>query len=259
MDSFPFDNSPLVGGEMHALVDNHTGRLLHKWRHYLDVYDRELSDFRHGYVEGHTRRPLRFLEIGVSEGGSLLLWRSWFGSDATIFGVDIDPTSADLVDPDVAQVRIGSQDDPDFLRSVVADMGGVDIVLDDGSHMADHQRISYETLWPLLTPGGRYLVEDVHTAYWADFGGGLRRPGTAVEDAKARIDDMHRWYYRERGSQALLEPDHPDVWSVRFYDSIIVVEKRLAGTLRKPHQFIRGDEIRPTGHWADRQALYGNG
>ncbi len=64
------------------------------------------------------------------------------------------------------QVRIGSQDDPAFLRSVIDEMGSPDIILDDGSHVSDHQKISFETLWPLLKVGGLYVIEDLHTAYF---------------------------------------------------------------------------------------------
>ena len=47
-----------------------------------------------------------------------------------IYGIDIDPACAAFDGID-AQVRIGSQADPDFLRRVVQEMGGVDVVLAD--------------------------------------------------------------------------------------------------------------------------------
>ncbi len=83
------------------------------------------------------------LEIGVSKGGSLALWRKALGDRATIFGIDIDPKCAEF-DGKFAKVRIGSQADASFLKSVVDEMGGVDLVLDDGSHVASHQRASFE-------------------------------------------------------------------------------------------------------------------
>src|SRR6266487_3666404 len=54
-----------------------------KWRHYIDVYDRHLSRFRNS--------SFKMLEIGVAEGGSMRLWRDYFGSQAVLFGVDINP------------------------------------------------------------------------------------------------------------------------------------------------------------------------
>jgi hypothetical protein len=120
-------------------------------------------------------------------------------------------------------VRIGSQDDPQFLRKVVAEMGGVDVVLDDGSHIASHQRVSFDVLYPLLGEGGSYLIEDMHTAYWPAFEGGLKRPGTAIEFLKSKLDDMHMHYVKSGLNNA---ESIPDIESIQFFDSIAVIKKR---------------------------------
>jgi hypothetical protein len=90
-------------------------QLVHKWHHYLPIYDRYFNPWR--------SKPVRFLELGVSKGGSLSMWRRYFGKDAIIFGIDTDEDcrTYDGID---GQVRIGSQADPDFLASVVEEMGG---------------------------------------------------------------------------------------------------------------------------------------
>ncbi len=242
-DDLEIDNSPLPpSGAFAEVIERHRGPVIHKWRHSPAIYDELMAPYRHGFPlpEGGSR-PLRFLEIGVSEGGSQHVWRSYLGSSAVIFGVDIDPTCLELASPEVSEVRIGSQADPDFLRAVVAEMGGIDVVVDDGSHIAEHQRASFETLWPLLSVGGLYIVEDVHTAYWVGFSGGLRRPGTFVEVAKALVDDMHRWYYTETGHPSAMEPGVPGLWSIRFYDSIVALSKRA---LERPRQIGRGTQLR---------------
>lgn len=203
--------------DLGKLVFGHRGRVLNKWTHYPDIYDANFSRFRNSDV--------RMLEIGVFRGGSLELWRDYFGPQATIFGIDINPDCAGYADPP-NQVRIGSQADPAFLQGVVREMGGVDIVLDDGSHIADHQSTSFRTLWPLLADGGLYVIEDLHTAYWpGDFGGGYRRRGTGIELIKDMIDDMHAWYHAH-GSRAVA-PD--SVLAVHVYDSIAIVEKGKKG------------------------------
>jgi cephalosporin hydroxylase len=187
-------------------------RLIHKWAHYLSIYSRLFAPFRNSAP--------RFLEIGVSQGGSLEMWRSFFGPNATIFGIDVDSECAKF-DDHIASVRIGSQADPAFLHSVVAEMGGLDIVLDDGSHVASLQAASLKTLFPLLSYGGLYIVEDAHTAYWSAFEGGYRRRGTIVETGKSIIDDLHAWYH-DRGYR------HPEieVGSIQFFDSIVAIEKQ---------------------------------
>ncbi len=161
------------------------------------------------------------LEIGVNHGGSLELWRKFFGPQATIFGIDISPECAERVTPP-NQVRIGSQADPRFLRGVVEEMGPPDVVLDDGSHHASHQRISFDTLFPLLNDGGLYIIEDVHTSYFPGFSeGGYQRKGTAIEYAKQMIDDMHAWYHRHKAAT----PTQRLIKAIHFYDSLVVIEK----------------------------------
>lgn len=192
----------------------HRGRLINKWVHYLDIYDRHFAPYRNTSV--------KMLEIGVSQGGSLELWRKYFGENATLFGIDIDPACASRVTAP-SQVRIGSQDDPKFLRSVIDEMGTPDIILDDGSHIGRHQRASFDTLFPLLREGGLYLIEDLHTAYsFVRWEGGYRRKGTGIELVKDMIDDMHSWYHRKKIRTA----SRNQIGAIHIYDSITVIEKR---------------------------------
>jgi hypothetical protein len=209
--------------DLSRLIYQHEGRLVHKWLHYPDLYDRHFVPFR--------GTPLKMLEIGVFEGGSLEIWRRYFGVEATIYGIDINPDCADRVS-EPNQVRIGSQADPAFLRSVVEEMGALDIVLDDGSHIAAHQWASFETLFPMMKEGGLYVIEDLHTSYWPGFHqGGYRRAGSAIEMIKSMIDDLHGWYHRKNARTAA----GGSVAGIHIYDSIVFIEKRLA----TPPQHIR--------------------
>ncbi|HEV3220180.1 MAG TPA: hypothetical protein VGZ48_10445 [Candidatus Acidoferrales bacterium] len=206
-----------AGGELAALFYAHQGRLAHKWNHYLPIYERHMARFR-----GDRGRPVRMLEIGISQGGSLQLWRKYFGPEAIIFGVDVDPRCRVIDGSDLA-VRIGSQADPEFLRRVISEMGGADIIIDDGSHLASHHRITFQTLFPLLDAHGVYIVEDLHTSYFPSYDGGVRRSGTFIEEMKLLVDDIHAWY-SEAGTHV---PDaEKTVNGIHFYDSIVVIEKK---------------------------------
>ena len=200
-------------GELARLFFATRGRMIHKWPHYLPIYERYFAPLR--------GRAVRILEIGVSGGGSLDLWRSYFGPEAAVFGVDIDPACAARVAPP-NQVRIGSQADPAFLRAVVAEMGEPDIVIDDGSHVARHQRVAFETLFPTLAEGGLYVIEDLQTAYWADYEGGYGRRGTAIDLVKRMIDDMHGWYH----ARPPATPAKDQVGSIHVHDGVVLIEKR---------------------------------
>ena len=214
------------GSVSEAFFENR-GRSVHKWQHYLDIYERNLACYRN--------RPLFFLEIGVFDGGSLDMWRRYFGAEATIVGIDINQDCATRVDPPNF-VRIGSQADPKFLHSVIEEFGPPDVILDDGSHIATHQRASFDILFPSLKEGGLYIIEDMHTSYWPEWEGGYKRSGSAIEFVKQMIDDLHAWYHKRSTST----PARDEICGIHVYDSVTVIEKRKKnrpGMLRGGGQF----------------------
>ncbi|MBN1267057.1 MAG: class I SAM-dependent methyltransferase [Anaerolineales bacterium] len=187
--------------------------VVHKWHHYIPLYDRYFSSFR--------GRKIRFLEIGVGQGGSLQMWRKYFGDEAIIFGIDINP-KCEKFNGLAGQVRIGSQTDGLFLESVVKEMGGVDIVLDDGSHHMAHFPVTLKYLFPLLKYGGIYMIEDLHTAYWKRFGGGYRAMTNFFAFIMDLVDDMHHWYHAMGLKQAVISKDCS---GIHIHDSIVVLDK----------------------------------
>lgn len=205
--------APAYQGDLSKVFFGPKTRLVDKWLHYLDVYERHFAAYR--------STELKMLEIGVFRGGSLEMWNSYFGPASTIFGIDIDDRCKSYETPNT-QVRIGSQDDPVFLRSVIAELGAPDIILDDGSHIAKHQEVSFDVLFPLLKEGGLYVIEDLHTAYWPAWGGGHRRRGTGIELVKAMIDDMHAWYH----DAPTRTPAKSEIGAIHVYDSMVFIEKR---------------------------------
>ncbi len=192
-------------------------RTLFKMDHYLDIYDRLLGAWR--------GRKTSFLEIGVYKGGSLRMWRDFFAPDARLTFVDIDPACKMLELPGT-DIRIGDQADRAFLAYLARDRGPFDVIIDDGGHQMHQQTTSFQALWPNLTNGGLYIIEDTHTSYWPGFGGGHRAPGSFIEFAKDLIDKMHSWY-TEDDAGFPLHPLAAEVGEIRFFDSLVVIEKRL--------------------------------
>ena len=88
-----------------------------------------------------------------SEGRGKLSSRVWkaFFPKAKIYSIDIVDKSA-LEEPRIRIFR-GSQGDPDFLRLVAKEVGHLDIIIDDGSHINEHVITSFETLWHVTVPG----------------------------------------------------------------------------------------------------------
>ena len=154
-------------------------------------------------------------------------WRRFLGKDAVIFGVDINPECAEF-NGMAGQVRIGSQTDAAFLHSVVEEMGGVDVVLDDGSHRMAHISASLYTLFPLMELYGVYLIEDLHAAYWSGMGGGFRAKENFYNTVRKMIDDMHYAYHRKDLQVPQLEGA---VTGVHVHDSLVAIDK---GPLLRP-------------------------
>lgn len=138
-----------------------------------------------------------------------------------IFGIDIDP-DCEKYNGIAAQVRIGSQVDEAFLCSVIEEMGGVDIVLDDGSHRMEHISATLNLLFPKISDGGIYFIEDLHTAYWSSFGGGYRSDSNFFNELREVIDDMHNSYHQKGLKKSRISES---CRAIHIHDSIVVIEK----------------------------------
>lgn len=189
-------------------------RFIHKWSHYFDIYDKYFSKYRGTDVV--------MLEIGVSHGGSLQMWKKYFGPKARIYGVDIDPRCKDLEEKNI-RIFIGSQSDRKFLRSLKEQLPPIDILLDDGGHTMNQQIVSYEELFDHLAPDGVYLCEDLHTSYRLSHGGGYKRKGTFIEYSKRFIDYLNAYHSEQRLLKA--NTFTKTVNAVHYYDSVLVIEK----------------------------------
>ncbi len=202
--------------DLQKFFDRHDGRLIHKWRHYFEIYDRHFSRFR--------GRPVKLLEFGVSQGGSVQMWQDYFGDQVEIFGVDINAACKQFEGPGI-RILIGDQEDRNFLRSVATEVPDIDILIDDGGHTMRQQKHTFEELFGKVKANGVYLIEDLHTSYWKHFGGGVRRPGSFIEYSKDFIDRINAWHSRDENQLAVSDFTR-SVHSLHYYDSVLVIEKR---------------------------------
>ncbi len=130
------------------------GRGIWKWSHYFEIYDRHLAKF--------VDRDVHLAEVGVYSGGSLEMWRHYFGERCHVTGIDIQPACLSYADAHTTIV-IGDQADPAFWKRFRE--GGtrtVDVLIDDGGHSYDQQRVTLQEMLPYLSPGGVYICEDIH-------------------------------------------------------------------------------------------------
>lgn len=126
------------------------------------------------HFESLRREKINILEIGIGgyenpmDGGqSLRMWKAYF-PNSNIFGIDI----YDKTYHDEKRIKTfkGSQVDEDFLIRMAAEIGKIDIIIDDGSHYNNHVITTFKTLFKFLSPNGIYVVEDLQTSYWDKIG-----------------------------------------------------------------------------------------
>jgi hypothetical protein len=195
----------------------------------------------HFYAQHYQRafhslrlEKLNILEIGIggydnpTDGGaSLRMWKAYF-PNSRIFGIDIHDKS--YHDEDRIKTFKGSQIDEDFLRRVAAEIGRIDIIIDDGSHLNDHVITTFKILFPLLSPDGMYVVEDVQTSYWEtvegqDWGGSkdLTAPHTSMNFFKGLVDVLNH----EEFTIDNYAPDYFDqhIVSMQFAHNLVFIQK----------------------------------
>lgn len=215
------------------------GRIIHKWKHYFEVYERHFARYR--------GRSVTLVEIGVYKGGSLQMWKKYFGPQARIYGIDIDPKCAAFAESQI-EILTGSQEDREFLRLVKERVPSIDILIDDGGHTMRQQIVTFEELFPHVAADGVYLCEDLHTSYWEEYGGGYLNPGTFIEYSKNFLDFIHGWHARKASRRRWYSHRPPElsvseftrsVHSLHFYDSVLVIEKRAR---ERPSDMKTGEE-----------------
>lgn len=217
-------------------------RLIHKWKHYFPIYERHFKEF--------VYKPVTLFEIGCGAGGSLQMWKQYFGPHARIAGIDVNRACRRFAE-DQIEIFIGEQQDPAFLQRVIDEVGVPDIVVDDGSHVMGDIAASFGFLYPKMLKNGVYLVEDLHTAYWEEYEGGLQKPASFIEICKNLIDELNADH--SRGALASTEFTQSTL-GMHFYDSVVVFER---GAYTKKHAPMKGRKVEMLAQRA--RAKFGSG
>jgi len=87
------------------------------------------------------------------------MWRDYF-PNAQISGIELNKRWY-LSGEERIKVFLGNQMDKEFLATVVAETGPIDVVIDDGAHTSETVVKSLECLLPEVVPGGLYFIEDL--------------------------------------------------------------------------------------------------
>jgi len=167
-----------------------SGKVSDKWESYLPYYD-------FLFFPLHDR-AIDMLEIGVQNGGSLDTWSQYFENGRNFIGCDIDTDCAQLSydDPRIKIVVGDANAAPAFqtIKNICPDF---DIIIDDGSHKSLDILNSFVNYFPLVKPGGIYVVEDTHTLYSSQFGGSILNEYSAYAFFKRLIDVINFQFWRD--------------------------------------------------------------
>ena len=195
-----------------------------KWGHhfYTPIYEQYFKPFRY--------KQISLLEIGVGGydrphfgGNSLRMWKRYF-PEGEITGIDLYD-KAPLQEKRMGIVQ-GDQSDPEFLKQLTQQKGPFDIIIDDGSHIQSHILASFETLFPLMKPGGIYVIEDTQTSYWPKFEGStseMKNAPTAMNYFIHRIHVVNRVEWLDEGQPT--DIPNQGIASISFYHNLIVITK----------------------------------
>lgn len=197
---------------------------------YMEVYAEYFAPFR--------KKPIRFLEIGIFEGDSVKLWESYF-INAELHFIDVTDSNIKYFSNRSHYHFLDQGNSSSLVKFADNIKGQFDIIIDDGGHTMRQQITSFKALFPYIKSGGLYIIEDLHTSYWSQYGGSgdlsYSGPGTAVQFLKDLVDDLnYTGAVTGKASWDLVPPEIKQnlnyyqeyIYSIHFYDSLCFIKKR---------------------------------
>ena len=178
---------------------------------YFQVYEEMFNKY--------VGKKITFVEVGVLQGGSLFMWREYFGKDARIIGIDLHPNAKEL-EKYGFEIYIGSQSNKNFWRDFYSKVGKIDILLDDGGHVNDQQIITLSESVHNINDNGIIVTEDVHTSYFKKFGNPSKY--SFINYSKYLVDVVNSRYPEIKTKK--INDFSKKIYSISFYESIVAIK-----------------------------------
>ena len=193
------------------------------------IYEHGYHFFYPKYLDPYKNiQNAAMIEIGIERGCSLHLWQKYFPF-AFIYGIDINISD----EGDKYKIFRADQSDIIQLEYVKNEILPVFFVIDDGSHIPEHQILSFNVFFEKLLPGGTYIIEDIETSYWTKNGlygyntnYGYRDSKQVVELFKLLADDVNSEFLTNENKQ------------IQQNDKISVSNRRNISTITFAHNCI---------------------
>lgn len=193
---------------------------------YHEIYPR--------YIEKFYDSDGSMLEVGVCRGGnpstSLSMWLELF-PNMHIYGMEKEGPHETHEDIDRATIIKGDQSLENDLKEMIDRINHpLYFINDDGSHIPEHQLLTFNLLFPKLEVGGVYIIEDIETSYW--LGGecygypvkyGVGHEDSIVEIFKSALDGVNYEFSKTR--EGLVEHQER-IHSICFARNCIIITKK---------------------------------
>ena len=193
-----------------------------KYKKYFDIYDQLFKKF--------TGKKITIVEIGILNGGSLFMWRKYFGKKARIIGIDLNSKTKQL-EKYGFEIFIGDQADKNFWNKFFKKIGKVDIIIDDGGHTNIQQSLTTVYTVPFIKNDGLLVIEDTHSSYQKKF----QNPSkySFINFSKKIIDDVNYTYPNLGKFNFSL---NKFIYSIEYFESIVcfkINRKKCTLNIRK--------------------------
>jgi hypothetical protein len=215
---------------------------LHHYYHYYPKFIEYYKNFK----------DLAMIEIGVFKKESIYLWLEYY-PESFIYGFDINISDDG---DDKYKIIKCDQSNINDLKNIKNEISKpIFLILDDGSHVPDHQILTFEYLFEILLPGGTYIIEDIETSYWKnaniygyDVNYGYKNPNSTIEFFKLLVDDINSQFINEDNKviqnnliyDRISEKTRKNISTITFTYNTIIVTKKLSQELenrKTPYRF----------------------
>jgi hypothetical protein len=238
----------------------HEGYLVDKWENYLRVYEEELSSLR--------TETINLLEIGISFGGSLQVWKKYFGPQSIVHGIDIEEKVCDRPPMEMGIVlHCFDATNPEKLRIFFEETAVFDVIIDDGSHYSADIIKTFDVAFVFLKEGGTYIVEDIVCSYLKSYGGAVGKSDSSIEYFKSLVDTVnHLNAFNIDEMDEKIQYYGKWIDHIKFEDGMIVIKKRSTPRIKRNRR-INAGSLYPASlierytlchDWADRFGWFEN-
>jgi 23S rRNA U2552 (ribose-2'-O)-methylase RlmE/FtsJ len=168
--------------------------------------------------EKYQNKEINLFEIGIDEGKSLKVWKEYY-PNCNVFGMDIQN---EIANEDVTIFK-GDQSNLEDLNNIISKIPKCDVIIDDGSHVAEHQlKTFYHLFEHLLNDGGTYIIEDIECSYW--------KPSNTIynyETGHLNIIDYFTKLNHQVNSNYNSTDNHLRIKQITFFPNCIILKKEV--------------------------------